>query len=84
MGVTDLVLELQAHKAEIKGFLRSYSIAIVIFYVEKIITSCRPIIGYLFGIIFKNTKVVVVVSINALVLKNKETVLSHLKLQSVP
>ena len=29
MGVTKLILELQAHKAKIRVFLRGYSIAIV-------------------------------------------------------
>ena len=40
MGVTELVLELQAHKATLRVFLRGYSVAIVAFYVGKMITTC--------------------------------------------
>ena len=60
MGVTELVLELQAHKANIKGVSIGYSVAMVTFYVEKMITTCRAIIGYLFDTIFKDTSVSIV------------------------
>ena len=48
MGVTELVLELQAHKATIKGVSKRL-------YAGKMITTCWSLIGHLFDIIFKDT-----------------------------
>ena len=55
----------------------------VTFYVGKMITTCRAIIGHFFDTIFKDTNEIssVVVSIHKIInvkKKNKETVLSHL------
>ena len=42
MGVTELIFELLALKAKIKGVLTDYTIAMVTTNVKKMITTCRP------------------------------------------
>ena len=49
MGVTELVFELLVLKPKIKGvFLTGYIVAMVTYYVTKIIITCSPMIGHLF------------------------------------
>ena len=35
MGITELIFELQEHKAKIRGDLRGYVVAVVTYYVTK-------------------------------------------------
>ena len=42
------VFEIEAFKAEIKVFLAGHSVAMVTYYVTKMIPTCSPMIGQLF------------------------------------
>ena len=70
-------------KIKSRVFLRGYSVAIVTFHVGNMITTCWPIIVHLLDATFKDTneKVWWYRFIKELVLKNKQTVLSHLKVK---